>query len=101
MCSHAEDLKAKAEWEGKVFVSEPFSRLPPLATTSCIVEDKGKRTQHCLYLCHRDAHSSSAMGPGDILNIAPIWLKCKQFVFLAHECTFSTVKNYDMHYRQR
>ncbi|KAF1389544.1 hypothetical protein PFLUV_G00074500 [Perca fluviatilis] len=31
----------RAEWEGKVFVSEPFSRLPPLATTSCIVEDKG------------------------------------------------------------
>ncbi|XP_075961174.1 protein transport protein Sec24C isoform X2 [Anarhichas minor] len=30
-----------AEWEGKVFVSEPFSRLPPLATTSCIIEDKG------------------------------------------------------------
>ncbi|XP_042344949.1 protein transport protein Sec24C [Plectropomus leopardus] len=31
----------RAEWEGKVFVSEPFSRLPPLATTSCIVEDRG------------------------------------------------------------
>ncbi|XP_035514424.1 protein transport protein Sec24C [Morone saxatilis] len=31
----------KAEWEGKVFVSEPFSRLPPLATTSCIIEDRG------------------------------------------------------------
>ncbi|TMS04083.1 Protein transport protein Sec24C [Larimichthys crocea] len=31
----------RAEWEGKVFVSEPFSRLPPLATTSCIIEDKG------------------------------------------------------------
>ncbi|XP_034397666.1 protein transport protein Sec24C [Cyclopterus lumpus] len=30
-----------AEWGGKVFVSEPFSRLPPLATTSCIVEDRG------------------------------------------------------------
>ncbi|XP_033946126.1 protein transport protein Sec24C [Pseudochaenichthys georgianus] len=30
-----------AEWEGKVFVSEAFSRLPPLATTSCIVEDRG------------------------------------------------------------
>ncbi|XP_039906313.1 protein transport protein Sec24C isoform X2 [Simochromis diagramma] len=31
----------KAEWEGKVFTSEPFSSLPPLATTSCIVEDRG------------------------------------------------------------
>nr|XP_040051121.1 protein transport protein Sec24C isoform X2 [Gasterosteus aculeatus aculeatus] len=30
-----------AEWEGKVFASEPFSRLPPLATTSCIMEDRG------------------------------------------------------------
>ncbi|XP_062241021.1 protein transport protein Sec24C [Platichthys flesus] len=31
----------RAEWGGKVFVSEPFSQLPPLATTSCIVEDRG------------------------------------------------------------
>ncbi|KAG7489059.1 transport protein Sec24C-like isoform X1 [Solea senegalensis] len=31
----------RAEWEGKVFVSEPFSHLPPLATTSCMVEDQG------------------------------------------------------------
>ncbi|KAM9744591.1 LOW QUALITY PROTEIN: protein transport protein Sec24C [Menidia menidia] len=31
----------RAEWEGKVFVSEPFSRLPPLASTSCVIEDKG------------------------------------------------------------
>ncbi|XP_038560323.1 protein transport protein Sec24C-like [Micropterus salmoides] len=31
----------RAEWEGKVFVSEPFSRLPPLATTSCLIEDRG------------------------------------------------------------
>ncbi|XP_022608523.1 protein transport protein Sec24C-like isoform X1 [Seriola dumerili] len=31
----------RAEWEGKVFVAEPFSRLPPLATTSCIIEDRG------------------------------------------------------------
>ncbi|XP_029296457.1 protein transport protein Sec24C [Cottoperca gobio] len=31
----------RAEWEGKVFVSEPFSRLPPLATTSCVIEDRG------------------------------------------------------------
>ncbi|XP_070690130.1 protein transport protein Sec24C [Pempheris klunzingeri] len=30
-----------AEWEGKVFISEPFSPLPPLATTSCMVEDRG------------------------------------------------------------
>lgn len=35
----------KAEWEDKVFVSEPFSRLPPLATTYCTVEDRGKDTQ--------------------------------------------------------
>ncbi|XP_040011714.1 protein transport protein Sec24C isoform X2 [Xiphias gladius] len=31
----------RAEWEGKVFVSEPFCRLPPLATTSCMIEDRG------------------------------------------------------------
>ncbi|XP_078141465.1 protein transport protein Sec24C isoform X2 [Centroberyx gerrardi] len=31
----------RAEWEGKVFVSEPSSSLPPLATTSCIIEDRG------------------------------------------------------------
>ncbi|KAM7391158.1 hypothetical protein PAMP_021869 [Pampus punctatissimus] len=37
----------RAEWEGKVFVSEPFSRLPPLATTSCIIEDRGN-TSPCV-----------------------------------------------------
>uniref|UniRef100_A0A1A7WEM8 Protein transport protein Sec24C-like n=1 Tax=Iconisemion striatum TaxID=60296 RepID=A0A1A7WEM8_9TELE len=31
----------EAEWGGKVFVSEPFSRLPPLATTHSLIEDKG------------------------------------------------------------
>ncbi|XP_037536127.1 protein transport protein Sec24C [Nematolebias whitei] len=31
----------KAEWEGKVFVSEHFSQLPPLPTTPCVIEDKG------------------------------------------------------------
>ncbi|XP_028313311.1 protein transport protein Sec24C [Gouania willdenowi] len=31
----------EAEWEGKVYTSEPFARLPPLATTSCTVEDRG------------------------------------------------------------
>nr|XP_020444135.1 protein transport protein Sec24C-like isoform X2 [Monopterus albus] len=31
----------RVEWAGKVFISEPFSRLPPLATTSCIIEDRG------------------------------------------------------------
>ncbi|KAM4745708.1 protein transport protein Sec24C isoform 2-T2 [Anableps anableps] len=31
----------RAEWEGKVFISEHFSRLPPLATTSCVMEDRG------------------------------------------------------------
>ncbi|XP_069543883.1 protein transport protein Sec24C isoform X1 [Brachyistius frenatus] len=31
----------RAEWDGKVFVSEPFSHLPPLATTSCMIEDRG------------------------------------------------------------
>lgn len=34
----------RAEWEGKVFVSEPLSPLPPMATTSCIMEDRGKPT---------------------------------------------------------
>ncbi|XP_043967509.1 protein transport protein Sec24C [Gambusia affinis] len=31
----------RAEWGGKVFISEHFSRLPPLATTSCVIEDRG------------------------------------------------------------
>lgn len=34
----------RAEWEGKAFVSEPLSPLPPMATTSCIMEDRGKPT---------------------------------------------------------
>lgn len=35
----------RAEWEDKVFASEPFSQLPPLATTPCSVEDRGNPTQ--------------------------------------------------------
>ncbi|XP_017283266.1 protein transport protein Sec24C isoform X2 [Kryptolebias marmoratus] len=31
----------KAEWDGRVFVSERLSQLPPLATTPCVVEDRG------------------------------------------------------------
>ncbi|XP_035236344.1 LOW QUALITY PROTEIN: protein transport protein Sec24C [Anguilla anguilla] len=31
----------REEWEGKVFVSEPGSLLPPLATTGFTVEDRG------------------------------------------------------------
>ncbi|XP_054895010.1 protein transport protein Sec24C isoform X2 [Poeciliopsis prolifica] len=31
----------RAEWDGKVFISEHFSRLPPLPTTSCVIEDRG------------------------------------------------------------
>ncbi|XP_015257475.1 PREDICTED: protein transport protein Sec24D-like, partial [Cyprinodon variegatus] len=31
----------RTEWEGKVFISEHFSRLPPLATTTCVIEDRG------------------------------------------------------------
>ncbi|XP_062308112.1 LOW QUALITY PROTEIN: protein transport protein Sec24C [Osmerus eperlanus] len=31
----------RAEWEGRVFVSELGSSLPPLATTECITEDRG------------------------------------------------------------
>ncbi|XP_028270110.1 protein transport protein Sec24C isoform X2 [Parambassis ranga] len=38
----------RAEWEGKVFVSEPFSRLPPLATTPCIIEDRGNASPHAI-----------------------------------------------------
>ncbi|KAK7933543.1 hypothetical protein WMY93_004439 [Mugilogobius chulae] len=33
----------QAQWQGKVYVSEPPSPLPPLATTSCCVEDKVKQ----------------------------------------------------------
>lgn len=36
----------QAQWEDKVFVTEPFSQLPPLATTSCRIEDRGNHTQH-------------------------------------------------------
>lgn len=36
----------QVEWKDKVFVSEPFSQLPPLATTSCNIEDGGEYTQH-------------------------------------------------------
>lgn len=42
----------RAEWEGKSFVSEPFSCLPPLATTSCIIEDRGKDELIHVGLCH-------------------------------------------------
>ncbi|XP_072243466.1 protein transport protein Sec24C [Leuresthes tenuis] len=38
----------RAEWEGKVFVSEPFSRLPPLATTSCVIEDRGNASPNAI-----------------------------------------------------
>ncbi|XP_055743542.1 protein transport protein Sec24C [Salvelinus fontinalis] len=31
----------RTAWEGKVFVSEPISSLPPQATTDCVVEDRG------------------------------------------------------------
>ncbi|KAM6930979.1 protein transport protein Sec24C [Xenentodon cancila] len=31
----------RAEWDGRIFASEPFSCLPPLSTTSCVIEDKG------------------------------------------------------------
>ncbi|KAJ7993718.1 hypothetical protein DPEC_G00257580 [Dallia pectoralis] len=44
----------RAEWEGKVFVSGPDSSLPPLATTECVMEDRGNAsprfilaTSHC------------------------------------------------------
>ncbi|XP_061528440.1 protein transport protein Sec24C isoform X1 [Phycodurus eques] len=44
----------RAEWEGKVFVSEPFGSPPPLATTSCIMEDRGSaspRAIRCTTYC--------------------------------------------------
>ncbi|KAF7659132.1 hypothetical protein LDENG_00003000 [Lucifuga dentata] len=39
----------RAEWEGKVFMSEPFSRLPPLATTPCVIEDKGSASPFAIH----------------------------------------------------
>ncbi|XP_023694358.2 protein transport protein Sec24C isoform X1 [Paramormyrops kingsleyae] len=36
----------KAEWEGKVFASEPTGPLPPLATTDCLMEDRGSASPH-------------------------------------------------------
>lgn len=41
----------QAEWKDKVFVSEPYSQLPPLPTTSCTIEDRGKHTH--THLLHR------------------------------------------------
>ncbi|XP_054628944.1 protein transport protein Sec24C [Dunckerocampus dactyliophorus] len=38
----------RAEWEGKVFVSEPFCPLPPLPTTSCMVEDRGSASPNAI-----------------------------------------------------
>ncbi|XP_061673338.1 protein transport protein Sec24C [Syngnathoides biaculeatus] len=38
----------RAEWEGKVFVSEPFGSPPPLATTSCIMEDRGSASPRAM-----------------------------------------------------
>uniref|UniRef100_H3DDV9 Si:dkey-13n15.2 n=1 Tax=Tetraodon nigroviridis TaxID=99883 RepID=H3DDV9_TETNG len=41
----------QAEWEEKVFVSEPFSHLPPLATTSCRIEDGGRNASPLAIRC--------------------------------------------------
>ncbi|KAI4890284.1 hypothetical protein NFI96_014210, partial [Prochilodus magdalenae] len=34
----------RAQWEGKVFASEPRSSVPPLSTTACTLEDRGNAT---------------------------------------------------------
>ncbi|TSN86039.1 Protein transport protein Sec24C [Bagarius yarrelli] len=34
----------RAQWEGKIFDSEPKSSVPPLSSTSCTLEDKGNAT---------------------------------------------------------
>ncbi|XP_023813915.1 protein transport protein Sec24C-like isoform X2 [Oryzias latipes] len=34
-------LEDRAEWEGRTFLSEPLSPLPPLPTTSCVMKDGG------------------------------------------------------------
>ncbi|XP_066511342.1 protein transport protein Sec24C-like isoform X1 [Hoplias malabaricus] len=34
----------RAQWEGKVFFSEPHSSVPPLSTTVCTLEDRGNAT---------------------------------------------------------
>ncbi|XP_072520752.1 protein transport protein Sec24C [Salminus brasiliensis] len=34
----------RAQWEGKVFSSEPQSSVPPLSTTACTLEDRGNAT---------------------------------------------------------
>ncbi|XP_077416715.1 protein transport protein Sec24C isoform X2 [Vanacampus margaritifer] len=38
----------RAEWEGKVFVSESFGPPPPLPTTSCIMEDGGSASPRAI-----------------------------------------------------
>ncbi|KAI5613062.1 protein transport protein Sec24C [Silurus asotus] len=34
----------RAQWEGKIFASEPKSPVPPLSSTSCTLEDRGNAT---------------------------------------------------------
>ncbi|XP_062874101.1 protein transport protein Sec24C [Trichomycterus rosablanca] len=34
----------RAQWDGKVFASEPQSSVPPLSTTACTLEDRGNAT---------------------------------------------------------
>ncbi|KAB5528624.1 hypothetical protein PHYPO_G00142370 [Pangasianodon hypophthalmus] len=34
----------RAQWEGKIFASEPQSSVPPLSSTSCTLEDRGNAT---------------------------------------------------------
>ncbi|XP_056142992.1 protein transport protein Sec24C [Lampris incognitus] len=60
----------RSEWEGRVFVSEPGSPLPPLATTSCIIEDRGnaspcflRSTSYCVP-CEGQAASLSHLPLG-------------------------------------
>lgn len=36
----------KAQWEGKIFASEPQSSVPPLSSTSCTLEDRGTTYPH-------------------------------------------------------
>lgn len=46
-------VEDQAEWKDKVFVSEPYSQLPPLATTSCTIEDRGKHTHTHTHHLHQ------------------------------------------------
>ncbi|XP_024113749.1 protein transport protein Sec24C isoform X2 [Oryzias melastigma] len=67
-------LEDRAEWWGRTFISEPFSPLPPLPTTSCVTEDRGnaspsviRSTCYCLP-CEAQAGALSRLPLGALVT---------------------------------